>query len=148
MKNYAFRFALAALLGAGIGCASLTGGHDPDLSKANTLIHQKKFSEAAETYRKMLTPQVSGNRDAMARYSLGLLYAYYDNPQRDYNQAIVAFDDFLQRYPNHEHAAEAQNWKSTIKLIQEEAKEKDQLKKSIEQLKRLDVRHEEKRKEK
>lgn len=147
MRNFSLSFVLTALLCAGIGCAPMMK-HDPELSKAGALIHQKKFTEAAETYRKMLTPQTSGDRDAMARYSLGLLYAYYDNPQRDYNQAIVTFDDFLQRYPNHEHAAEAQNWRSTIKLIQEEAREKDQLKKSIEQLKKLDIRHEEKRKEK
>ncbi len=147
MKNSLRGSAVAALLCIALGCAPLTAHRHQDQELANALFQQKKYAEAAEQYRKLLTPQSASESDAAARYSLGVLYAYHDNPHRDYNQAVEAFDDFIRRYPHHERAAEAENWRSTIKLIQEEAKEKDQLKKSIEQLKRLDIRHEEKRKE-
>lgn len=147
MKNFALCFIMTMLLSITTGCAPILMHQDPELANAASLVQQKKYADAIESYRKMLNPQTPGERDATARYALGLLHAFHDNPNRDYNQAVEAFDEFLRRYPKHGHVAEAQNWKATIRLIQEEAKEKEQLKKSINQLKQLDIRHEEKRKE-
>jgi TolA-binding protein len=76
---------------------------------------------------------------AEARYSLALTLAFYDNPQKDYPQALQEFEEFLKLYPDHEKAQEAQNWRQVLKIL-------DHLNKSIEELQQLDIKHEEKRK--
>lgn len=140
MKNHLFPFCLLLLLNMSAGCAIMHKTQDPDLNRANELLQQKKYDEAVSQYRQLLTPQKSSERDAAALYSIGLILSYYSNPHKDYVKALEAFDEFLERYPNHPRAAEALNWKHTIKQMQE-------LRKSIEQLKQLDIRHEEKRRE-
>ncbi len=125
------------------GCAAVM---QPELSRADVLFRQKQYDEALEGYRKVLSLPYSPARDAAARYAIAVTLAYYDNPHRNYAQALEAFNDFLQRYPNHEKAVEAHNWKSVLKALHDEKRDCEELRARIEQLKRLDIRHEEKRK--
>jgi hypothetical protein len=60
--------------------------------------------------------------------------------------ALQGFDEFLRVYPDNERAHDARNWRSVLKMVQELKKENEHLTKSIEELKRIDIRHEEQRK--
>lgn len=144
MKNPCRIVILLLTLASGAGCAAFL--KDPGLAAANDLFRQKKYAEALAGYRKTLSLPSSPERDAAARYSIAFLLASYDNPQKNYAQALEAFEEFLRYHPGHEKAAEALNWKGVLKSLQDEKRENEQLKKSIDQLKKLDIRHEEKRK--
>jgi outer membrane protein assembly factor BamD (BamD/ComL family) len=146
VKNLVRILILLQVISCLAGCAVFAKKPDPGQTSANLLFRQKKYAEALEGYRKLLSLPHDPERDASARYSIALILAYYDNPQKNYSQALEAFEEFLRLYPDHEKAAEALNWKNTLKALQEENRESDHLKKNIEQLKRLDIRHEEKRK--
>ncbi len=120
--------------------------HDEGLLNADRLFQDKKYSDAAEAYDKIVKESPASERGARALYSLALVHANYDNPQKDYAQALQDFDDFLRLYPANEKALEAQNWKFILKTVLDLKKENGRLLQSINELKQIDIRHEERRK--
>jgi outer membrane protein assembly factor BamD (BamD/ComL family) len=130
------------------GCAPwATKAQVSELQNAENHFNQRKYGEAVNAYRKLLTespaptPAVAAN----ARYDLAFVLAYYDNPQRNYMQAVQELEEFLSLYPDHARAREAQNLRFVLKAFLDVKKENEHLNKSIEQLKKLDIRHEERR---
>ena len=118
-----------------------------ELQNAENLFNQRKYNDAVNAYRKILTdsptpaPAVAAN----AQYDIAFILAYYDNPQRNYAQAIQELDEFLRLYPTDSRVSEAQNLRFMLKAVLDMKKENEHLSKSIEQLKNLDIRHEERR---
>ena len=118
-----------------------------ELQNAENLFNQRKYSDAVTAYRRILTaspaptPAVAAN----AQYGIAFLLAYYDNPQRNYAQAVQEFDEFLRLYPTDGRVPDAQHARFILKALIDAKKENEHLNKSIEQLKKLDIRHEERR---
>jgi outer membrane protein assembly factor BamD (BamD/ComL family) len=135
------------------GCARIIGQQDTEFYRADSFLKEKKYSEAITAYRSIAKGEsAKTERAANAQFALASALAYYDNPERDYTLALQEFDEFLKLYPDDEKAHEARQWRSLLKLIIELKKENDllnknieHLNKSIEQLKQLDIRHEERR---
>lgn len=146
----AFRSVVAMLVvGSLSGCAALfLEQRDPELGKAADLFLKKNYPEALQSYQQIISRKASPAKQAEARYSIALILSSHDNPKKNYTQALEAFDEFLKLYPDHERAQEAANWKNALKTLLDEKRECEQLKKNIEELKQLDIRHEEKRKRK
>ncbi|HWR71658.1 MAG TPA: tetratricopeptide repeat protein [Nitrospirota bacterium] len=139
---YRLVLVLASLL-AFSGCAAMLSS---DLDKAESLYQQKKYAEALKSYKQVVAHSLSSRQQAEARYSIALIQASPDNPQKNYTHAMESFEEFVKLYPGHEKAGEALIWKNTLRVLLDEKRECEQLKKNIEQLKKLDIRHEEKRK--
>jgi outer membrane protein assembly factor BamD (BamD/ComL family) len=121
--------------------------HDVDLENADKFFREQKYSEAIAAYDKIAKDSPRSERGARALYGAALTHAYYDNFHTDYVLALQRFDEFVRAYPNNERASEAQNWRSVLKIMLELKKENEHLTKSIEQLKRIDIRHEERRRQ-
>ncbi len=119
---------------------------DGDLAGADKLLKQKKYTEAAGSYDKISREAAGTDRGAVALFEAARVRTSYDNPHRDYATALQKFDEFVRKYPNSEMVYDAQSWRSILKAIVELKKENEQLTKSIEQLQKIDVRHEERRK--
>ncbi len=126
------------------GCATLMSGFE--LGKADQLFQEKKYTEALHSYQEVVSHAYLDSQRAEARYSIALVLSSPDNPKKNYHQALEVFEEYIRLYPKSERIPEANNWKNTLKLLLEQARENDQLRKNIEELKRLDIRHEEKRK--
>jgi outer membrane protein assembly factor BamD (BamD/ComL family) len=116
-----------------------------DLRAAESAFQKKEYDAALATYHKIITNYPSSPESADAMFATGYLLAYQDNPQRDFHQALTVFEEFIKKYPDHPKVAEAQNWRAVIKMLIEIRKENERLNRSIEQLKKLDVKHEERR---
>lgn len=118
-----------------------------ELQNAENLFDQRKYSDAVTAYRNILTasPAPTTPVEANARYGIAFILAYYDNPQRNYGQAIEELDEFLRLYPDNVRVRDAQNLRFLLKAFIEVKKDNEHLNKSIEQLKKLDIRHEERR---
>ncbi len=153
MRKFFFILLLSACcLG---GCASIQariqGGHqgdqvqDAEFDSADGFIKEKRYDEAIEAYDKIAQESMGSERGARALYDSAFTHAFYDNPHKDYVLALQGFEEFLQEYPNSEKASDAQNWRSILKVVQELKKENEHLTKSIEELKQIDIRHEERR---
>lgn len=125
--------------------ADLATGRGAEYLRAVDLEKGKKYAEAAAEFRKiaLLSPPAPESADAL--FEVARLQVFYDNPQRDYAQALTLFEEFLKRYPDHVKAQDAENWRVALKMLLDTRKENDRLNRNIEQLKRLDIRHEERR---
>jgi outer membrane protein assembly factor BamD (BamD/ComL family) len=142
---------LLMLFVAAGGC-QLIGIHpsertDPedDFQHAATLMKSGNYQEAQSLYRRIITTSPLSPVAADAEYESAYLYVYADNPAKDYTLAVAGFEDFIKHHPNHLKIRDARNWAAALKAIVEAGKENEKLKKNIEQLKKLDIRHEERR---
>ena len=106
---------------------------------------EKRFKEAAAACNNIMADSPDSPLAADALFEVALINAHHDNPQRDYAQAIRTFAEFLKRNPDNRRADEARTWISVLKTVQELKKQNEHLNVSIEELKQLDIRHEEKR---
>ncbi len=133
------------------GCARLRGegeqpiAADTEFRDAGSLVKEKQYNEAIAIYAKIARESAGSQRGANALFASASAHAFYDNPQKDYVQALQQFDEFLRAYPNDEKTDEARNWRYFIKMVLELRKENERLNKNIEELKRIDIRHEERR---
>ncbi len=116
-----------------------------EYQNAAALVKEKKYQEAIAAYRGIVTESPQSPDAAEALFETAYLYVYSDNPQKDYAQALAGFDDFLKRYPNHAKAQDARNWRVVLKMILDIRKENERLINNIEELKKLDIKHEERR---
>lgn len=126
-------------------CAVPCRPHDESFSSGLKLVREKKYQDAISSYDKLAKDSAGTGRGAAALFAAAELRAWYDNPGRDYAAAVQKFDEFLKQYPEHEKSREAQNWRHIIRTVLELRKENEHLTQNIEQLKRVDIRHEERR---
>lgn len=141
------RCCIAVLLAAWSvsACAGFRFLPDNEFSKADRFIQEKKYPEAIGIYEKIAKDSSGSNRAADALFSSAKARASYDNSHKDYALALQDLDEFLRKYPNHEKAREAHNWRHLIKTIIDVKKENERLNQNIEQLKNIDIKHEERR---
>ncbi len=117
-------------------CAVLSGTRS--ISAADNYLKKKQYSNAVAAYREFLQEAPDSFYAADARYGLAMTLVAADNAQKDYAQATHEFEIFVKLYPNDKRSSEAQNWVAVLKALNDQNKR-------IEQLKRLDIRHEERR---
>ncbi len=129
------------------GCASFKMETQPerDFKTAAAAVNGKRYEEAVTMYQKILGEFPQSESAADALFQIAYVQTFYDNPQKDYAGALQSFDEFIKRYPGHARYQEAENWRFILRTILDLRKENDRLHKNIEQLKKLDIRHEEKR---
>ena len=125
--------------------SAVVTGPEADYQNAVRSVKEKKYHSAITAFRKIVADEPKSPIAADALFEVAHLQAFSDNPQKDYSQALSGFNEFLRRYPDHAKARDAENWRAVLKLLLDTKKENDRLNKSIEQLKKLDIRHEERR---
>jgi outer membrane protein assembly factor BamD (BamD/ComL family) len=130
------------------GCATTppaAPGPEADYQRAAVFENEKKYLKAIAAYRKIADESPHSPLAADSLFEAAYIQAFYDNPQKDYAQALAGFDEFLKRFPQHVKARVAKNWRVVLKTILDTKKENERLRESIEQLNKLDIRHEERR---
>ena len=125
--------------------STVATGPEVDYRNAVRSVKEKKYNSAITAFRKIVADEPKSPIAADALFEVAYLQAFHDNPQKDYSQALSGFNEFLRRYPDHAKTRDAENWRAALKLLLDTKKENDRLNKSIEQLKKLDIRHEERR---
>jgi TolA-binding protein len=116
-----------------------------EFANAAAFVAEKRYQDAAEVYRKIAAEAQQSQLAGDAEFELAHLLICTDNPRKDYSLALSGFEDFLKHWPLHPKAADAENWRTVLRTLLDTKKENEHLNKSIEQLKKLDIRHEEKR---
>ena len=150
MKHYISVLMLMAFFAG--GCTGLlTGGREDQTgpaimsAEANKLMKDHKYPESVTAFQKIIEEYPNSDWAANSLYSIATACVSVENPRKDYAQALIHLEDFLSRYPQHERAADARNWRQAIKVIIDSKKENERLLKNIEKLKQLDMRQEQKR---
>jgi outer membrane protein assembly factor BamD (BamD/ComL family) len=139
---------LAVIWFSGCATTSVVTGPEKQFQDAAASVKEKRYKEAAASYNKIMADAPDSALAADAMFELALINAHYDNPQRDYTHAIRSFAEFVKRYPDNRRADEARTWLSVLRTVQELKKQNERLNESIEELKQLDIKHEERRKTK
>jgi outer membrane protein assembly factor BamD (BamD/ComL family) len=137
---------LIALIALG-GCAALKVASEPeeDFHAAAAAVKEKRYQEAITMFSNILIQAPQSHAAANALFQIAYVQALYDNPRKDYAKALQNFDEFIKRYPGHAQLQDAENWRFVLRTMLDLKKENERLSRSIEQLKKLDIRHEEKR---
>ena len=129
-------------------CVKYDAHRDAELVNADRSFNEKKYGEAVSAYDAIARDAPGSERGADALFRSAFTMAYYDNRQKDYARALQEFDEFLRVYPNNEKAPDAQNWRYMLQMVLDLKKENGRLLQSINKLKQIDIRHEERRKAK
>jgi TolA-binding protein len=129
------------------GCASLgfQSGPGKDFQEASASLQEKKYVAALASYQKILREAPNTGLAADARFGIALVHATPDNPQKDYAQAIQNFEEFIKLHTDNRRAPDARVWIAVLKNVLDLKKENESFRKNIEELKQLDIRHEERR---
>ncbi len=104
------------------------------------IIHEGDFNGAVEENMRMINSSVEGRPVDKALYNLGLIYAHYDNPARDYKVSIVFFERLKDAFPQSNFLPEAEFWLSLLEKIENSRKEIKTLKIKMEKLSSTDKR--------
>jgi outer membrane protein assembly factor BamD (BamD/ComL family) len=118
---------------------------DAAFDNADRFFHENRYSEAITAYDAIAKDSSGSDLGAQALYASAFAQAYYDNPHKDYARALQEFDEFLRVYPKNRKADDARSWQFILKTTLDIKKENERLLRNIEALKKIDIRHEERR---
>ena len=91
-----------------LGCATLI---DKDhLLRSQRLIDRGDFEGALEENQKVLSSYVNRPPGDEALFNMGLIYAHYGNPQKDYKKAFSFFWRLIKEFPQSPLYEEAKIW--------------------------------------
>ena len=122
------------------------------LEQADALFETGRYSEAAESYRKILKETPPVPQAAEAQYLLAFTLGYYKNPQQDYAASLKEYQKAASRYPKSPYRRESENMISLLssvvalkqQLSDEQAKTK-QLEENLLRLQQLEIETEQRR---
>ncbi len=120
--QYVHLFLACVILVSATACASFPHGGQrfsgerwDHLQPVKARIESKDFDGAVQVYQDMLAgPDRSHD---LALYDLGLLYAHYGNPKKDYKRSLLYFSRLTRDYPASPFAEEARIWISVLESM-------------------------------
>lgn len=144
--------AMFILFGCNTYPAILTDLPGIRLKHADALFETGKYSEAIETYRKILKGSSFGTEAEKAQYRLAFTLSYYKNPQQDYAASLKEYQKAISRYPKSSYREEAENMISFLSVlisqkqqISAEQSKTKQLEERLLELQRLEIEAEQRR---
>ena len=94
------------------------------------------FSGALKENKRILKSSNKNRFKAEALFNIALVYAHYDNPDKDYEKSVVHFEQLIREYPKSPLIQQAKIWLDVLNVI-EKAKQVDiELEKKKKELKR------------
>ena len=124
------------------------------LQRSEELLEQGDYSGALATNQEILSAPDDALPKDEALYNIGIIYAHYENPDRNYKKAIRAFKKLMNKYPASPLMEQTKVWVETLQKIEnlESTNESlelniECLEETIESLKRVDTDIEQKIKE-
>jgi outer membrane protein assembly factor BamD (BamD/ComL family) len=124
------------------------------LQRSEELLEQANYSGALAANQKILSSPDDALPKDSALYNMGVIYAHYKNPDRNYRKAIRAFKKLINKYPASPLIEQTKVWVETLQKIEnlESTNESlelniECLEETIENLKQVDADIEQKIKE-
>lgn len=85
------------------------------LIRSQDLLAKRDFKEALKENQKVLSLFIKGPPGDEAIFNMGLIYAHYKNPDRDYNKAVVYFKLLIKEYPKSPLVEQAKIWRNVLR---------------------------------
>lgn len=118
------------------------------LLRAKRLLEQKDYDGSLKESQLVLSLSGQNPPGDEALFSMGLIYAHFGNPRKDYGKSIVFLKKLVKDYPQSAFAEQARIW---VRVLQENEKLEQTIQKLnqiIEESKQVDIEIEEKKREK
>jgi tetratricopeptide (TPR) repeat protein len=132
-----FYFCIASLIFISLfGCAWMKDAWFPNqaqeyLSRGQKLFSQRNYDEAMDEFQKVLSLPPDKPLKDEALYNMGLLYAHFGNPKRDYEKSLKLFLKVLNDYPKSHQAEQAKIWVGILLQNFESNKKAEKLKEAL-----------------
>ena len=118
------------------------------LLRARILLEQRDYDGSLKENQQILSLSGGNPPKDEALFNMGLIYAHFGNPKKDYGKSIVFFKKVMKDYPQSRFAEQARIW---VRILQENEKLSQTIQKLnqvIEESKQVDIEIEEKRERK
>ena len=100
-----------------ISCASVE--NSKNLLRSDKLLAEGDYEGALEENRKLLSKYVDKPPADLAIFNMGLIYAHYGNPDRDYKKSFDFFWRLIRDFPQSSKIEEAKIWIGVLNTIEE-----------------------------
>lgn len=112
---------------AGIENARLRNQAQEYLLRGQTFLSQRNYDGAVDEFQKVLSLPLDKPLKAEALYNMGLVYAHFGNPKRDYKKSLNLFLKILNDYPKSDQVEQAKMWVGVLLENLETAKKAEKL---------------------
>lgn len=128
-----------------LGCTLAKDLQDRDIARRYLLRSQELFAQgdydgSLKENQKILSLGISGPPKDKALFNLGLLYAHFGNPKKDYHKSLASFRKLVKDHPQSPWAEQAKIW---VSVLEANVKLNEVIKKS----KQVDIEIEEKKRD-
>jgi tetratricopeptide (TPR) repeat protein len=106
------------------------------LELSQQLLAQGNFGGALQANQEALSILGKATPRDKALFNIGLIYAHYENPDKDYAQSKIFFDTLIRECPQSILVEQAKMWKNTLDCVEREKQDSTKLEKKIEDLER------------
>jgi TolA-binding protein len=100
-----------------LGCVTLIDKED-HLVRSERLIARGDFDGALVENQKLLSSYPNRPPGDEALFNMGLIYAHYGNPDKDYKKSIHLFNKLLERYPRSPLIEQVKIWIGVLQVIE------------------------------
>ncbi len=84
------------------------------LCRANHLLAQRDYEGALKDYQKVLSVSARKSQDAEALFNIGLIYAHFEYPKKNYEKSLNCFSKILKDYPESPLVEQARVWAGVL----------------------------------
>ncbi len=118
------------------------------LLRARKLLEQRDYDGSLKENQKILSLSDQNHAGDEALFNMGLIYAHFGNPKKDYGKSIGFFRKLVKEYPQSPFVEQAKIWTGILQENEKLSQTIQKLNQVIEESKRVDIEVEERKREK